>query len=140
MCVCFISACILYVASIIRPPRSVTVCKGSDVTLDCGYDDSTTPVTWIINGTSFDEAATIRSPLYKHNRRRLPQFYSFTAFSINYTATFQCKVKSNPEVTSTAARVTLATGRVFCEYNYYSIIAINMYVVCFSPYAYNCMF
>ena len=110
--------CILHVASFFNPPRNRTVCKGRDVTIDCGYEWFISPVTWIINGTSFNESTTINSPLYQHNRVRSPKSYSFTVFSLNYTTTFQCNVKSDPELTSIVATATATNGKIFCEYNY----------------------
>ena len=104
----------IHVATITDPPRNTTICKGNDVTLDCGYDWFVTPVTWIINGTSFNESTTMNSSLYQHNLRDFPSRYSFRVFSLNYTTTFQCEITSNPPVTSARVTVTVTTGKLFC--------------------------
>ena len=106
--------------SIIMPPESITVCKGSDVVVYCGYRWSTfLPVTWIINGTSFTQQEVVDSPLYKLNNPGNPWALSLTVFSINHTTTFQCVVHSTPITTSTLGTVTVTTGmHVYVKYVY----------------------
>ena len=92
-------------------PESITVCRGSDVVIHCGYTWSTfLPVTWIINGTSFTQQEIVDSPLYQLNNPRSPRTLSLTVLSINYTTTFQCIVQSTSNTTSKLGTVTVTTG------------------------------
>ena len=94
--------------SIARPPESITMCRGSDVTISCGYSASAAlPVTWIINGTSFTQQEVIDSPLYQLNNPTTPRTFSLTVFSINSTTTFQCVVQST---TSRRGTVTVTNS------------------------------
>ena len=75
-------------------------------------------VTWIINGTSFNQDQIFFSPLYRRNRQTTPTENSLTVFSINYTTTFQCVVHSMPiTATSTLGTITV-TGMLIsiCMY------------------------
>ena len=93
------------------PPENTTVCRGSDVTISCGYLWITAlPVTWIINGTSFTQLEIVNSPLYQLNNVISPQTYTLTVFSINATTTFQCVVQSTLVITSTYGTVTVISG------------------------------
>ena len=93
---------------ITRPPENTTVHRGSDVTISCGYVSATAlPVTWIINGTSFDQLEIINTPLYQQNRQSTPTENSLTVFSINSTTTFQCIVLLSPNTISTLGTVTV---------------------------------
>ena len=49
--------CIILLEGIFTtPPENTTVCRGSDVIISCGHMIAPArPVTWIINGTSFDQ-------------------------------------------------------------------------------------
>ena len=86
----------------------MTVCRGSDVTIHCGYSGSTAlPVTWIINGTSFTQQEVVDSPLYQLNNPTSPRTLSLTVFYINGTTTFQCRVQ---DTASTLGTVTVTTG------------------------------
>ena len=107
---------------ITSPPKNTTVYIGSSVTISCGFLSATTlPVTWIINGISFDQSAVVNSPLYKLNNPVTPHGVSLTAFSINVTTTFQCKVQG---VIS-----TLGTVFVLGMYNYdVTVTVFIMYV------------
>ena len=95
--------------SFTTPPENTTVFRGSDVTISCGHVTATLlPVTWIINGTSFDQEVIHNSPLYQQNNNTTPIANSLTVFSINGTTTFQCIVLSNPnKTTSTHGTVTV---------------------------------
>ena len=103
-----------------KGPESTTVCRGSNVTVRCNYQcpaTSSVYVTWIINGVSFNEARLMSSPLYHLNNPTTPVLYSLTAFSINHTTTFQCKVQSPPNAgfiiqLNGIGTVTVTTGRV----------------------------
>ena len=101
--------CIILLEGIFTtPPENTTVCRGSDVTISCGHMiASARPVTWIINGTSFDQEDLFFSPLYQPNNLTTPIRNSLTVFSINGTATFQCVVLSTPNTTSTCGTVTV---------------------------------
>ena len=91
-----------------RPPENITVCRGSDVTISCGYQwASRLYVTWIINGTSFDQSAIENSPLYQLNNPASPMTISLTIYSINDTTTVQCIVYSTPSATSTLGIISL---------------------------------
>ena len=60
-----------YIGDVIftTPPENVTVCRGSDVTISCGHVTAMAkPVTWIINGTSFNQQEIVNSPLYQQNK------------------------------------------------------------------------
>ena len=77
----------------------------------CGYAWSThLRITWIINGTTFDQSAIQSSPLYQLNNPLDPRRITLTVFSINGTTTFQCIVHSTPSTTSTLGTVTVTTG------------------------------
>ena len=109
--------CVHSVVTIINPPESITVCRGSDVVVYCGYSGSTAfPVTWIINGTSFTQQEVVDSPLYQLNNPSTPMIHSLTVFSINHTTTFQCIVHSTPNTTSKLGTVTVTTGMYLCTY------------------------
>ena len=112
------SLCIHSVVSIIRPPESITVCRGSDVVIHCGYAWSTfLPVTWIINGTTFTQQEIVDSPLYQLNAPRSPGTISLTVFSINDTTTFQCVVHSTPNTSSKSGTINVTNGMYICTYN-----------------------
>ena len=96
----------------------MTVCGGSDVIdIQCGYDwPSMLPVTWVINGISFDQSAIMNSSSYQLNTPSIPSSNSLLVYSINDTTTFQCIVHSNPDVTSTLGIVTVING-MYMSYN-----------------------
>ena len=94
--------------NIIAPPEDTTVCKDSDVTINCRYQSAMTfPTKWLINGTLFTQQNLRDSPLYQLNNPFIPRSYSLTVFSITATTTFQCIVQSNPSSTSTLGTVTV---------------------------------
>ena len=112
-----IVVCTFFIVNIIRPPQTVTVCRGSDVTISCGYRSATAlPVTWIINGTSFTQQEVADSPLYQLNNPLSPMTHSLTVFSINHTTTFQCIVHSTPSTTSTLGTIYMTTCKYVCKY------------------------
>ena len=99
------------IVTIVTPPENITVCRGSDVTISCGYGSLTAlPITWIINGTSFTLQEILNSPLYQLNNLLTPIANSLTVFSINGATTFQCIVQSTPNTTSTRGTVTVTNG------------------------------
>ena len=102
----------MLLVAITRPPEHATVCRGSNVTVSCGYQWSTAlPVTWIINGTSFIQQEILDSPLYQLNNPTSPMMVALTVISINDTTTFQCVVHSITNVTSTLGIVAVTTGK-----------------------------
>ena len=106
--------------TIARPPENTTVCRGSNVTISCGYVRSTAVhVTWIINGTSFTLQEVWESPLYQLNNPTSPNALSLTVFSINDTTTFQCIVHSIRNTTSTLGTVMVTDGMLVCMYILY---------------------
>ena len=99
---------VYFVVVIFSQPQNTTACRSSNVTISCGYLSATTvPVTWMINGSSFDEETLENSPLYQLNNPISPTLYSLTVFSINDTTTFQCIVHSTVNITSTLGTVTV---------------------------------
>ena len=117
-----IKYCGYFLVTIETPPENTTVCRGSNVNISCGYlSISALPVTWIINGTSFDQEAIVNNPLYQLNNPTSPMTTSLTVFSINATTTFQCIVLSTPTTTSTHGTASVTNGT--CTYgNYKSLI------------------
>ena len=112
--------------SITRPPESITMCRGSDVTISCGYSASTAlPVTWIINGTSFTQQEVVDSPLYQLNNPGSPSTFSLTVFSINSTTTFQCIIQST---TSRRGTVTVTNGMYILHFTLYVHTQLHTYV------------
>ena len=94
--------------NITAPPEDTTVCKDSDVTINCRYQSAMTfPTAWLINGTVFTQQDLRDSPLYRLNNPFIPRSYSLTVFSINGTTTFQCIVQSNPSLISVLGTVTV---------------------------------
>ena len=98
----------IFTVTFTTPPENTTVCRGSDVTISCGYQwHSVLPVTWIINGISFTQEEIVNSPLYQLNNPFSPMTTSLTVFSINSTTTFQCVVLSTPRSISTRGIITV---------------------------------
>ena len=81
--------------TITTPPEDTTVCRGSDVTISCGYDSdiSLDPV-WRINVSSFLHSAIMNMPSYQLNNPTTPINYSLTIFSINGTTSIRCIIAS----------------------------------------------
>ena len=102
------------------------------MTISCGHVIAPArPVTWIINGTSFDQEEITNSPLYQQNNNTTPIGNSLTVFSINDTTTFQCVVLSIPNTTSTHGTVTVIGMYIHahmyvCRYNNNVCIYIHM--------------
>ena len=115
------SDCVMHLIAITRPPENKTVCRGSNVTISCGYLwSSVLPVTWIINGMSFTQ---IDSPLYQLNNPTSTMALSLTVVSINSNTTFQCIVHSITNLTSTLGKVTVTSGK-YVNVHICKIIAI----------------
>ena len=86
-----------------------TVCRYSDVEISCGYNWFELNVTWIINGTSFNQSDIMNNPSYQQNNVMTPSRYSLQVYSINDTTTFQCMIHPEPipDVTSTQGIITV---------------------------------
>lgn len=103
----FISVYVYFAVVSHIPPENVTVCRGSEVAINCGYQSSRAlPVSWIINGILLTQQEVVDSPLYQLNNPTTPMRVSLTVFSINVTTTFQCAVQSTPSI-SISARGTI---------------------------------
>ena len=92
----FICTYVHSVVTITTPPEDTTVCRGSDVTISCGYD-SNTPlnVVWRINGTAhLTQSQIMNISSYQLNNPTTPVNYSLTIFSINGTTIIRCSVAS----------------------------------------------
>ena len=101
----------IFLVTITRPPENTTVCRGSNVTISCGYVSATAePVTWIINGTSLTQQELLNNPLYQLNNAISPMTFSLTFFFINGTTTFQCIILSTTNTTSALGTVTVTNG------------------------------
>ena len=99
------------VVTIIAPPQNITVNRGSDVTISCGYQSATgLPTVWFINGTVFTQKALQDSPVYQLNSANTPAKVSLAVFSINGTTTFQCLVQSTPRVTTSILGAVMVIG------------------------------
>ena len=119
--------------TIITPPENTTVCRGSNVTIRCGYTgNSVLPVMWIINGSSFDQSEIVNSPLYQLNNPGSPMTVSLTILSINDSTTIQCIVQSTPVTYSTRGTITV-TGMSVCTYTC-TYVYICTYVCTYTCY------
>ena len=112
---CIYTLCVSCIVIITYPPGNITACRNDDTTtISCGYQsNSTFPVTWIINGTSFTQDEIMQSPWYRLNNLTNPSNFSLTIFSINGTTTIQCVIQSTPNVTSTHGLINV-TGIYVC--------------------------
>ena len=82
------------VVTITTPPEDTAVCRGSDVTISCGYDsDTLLNVVWRINRTAHLTHSDIMNlSSYQVNNPTTPVNYSLTIFSINGTTTIRCSI------------------------------------------------
>ena len=123
------------------PPESITVCRGSDVVVHCGYMWSTVlSVTWIINRTSFTQQDIENSLLYQLNNPGSPRTLSLTVFAINHTTTFQCRVHSTPITTSKLGTVTVTTGKhvhMYVDVQPYKLVYIYVFAYIITISSYN---
>ena len=108
------------IATIDDPPMNDTVCRGNNVIIRCGYSGFTYPVTWIINGTSFDQSDIMNNPSYRQNNVMTPSDYSLEVYSISDTTTFQCIIHSDSNVSSAQGIVTVIGTYV----RYYSYVLV----------------
>ena len=111
ICIVNLHIHIYYIVVISKPPDNMTVHRGNDVTIHCGYQwPSMLPVTWVINGISFGQSAIMNSSSYQLNNPSIPSSNSLIVYSINDTTTFQCIVHSTSNVSSTNGTITVITG------------------------------
>ena len=105
----YVCVCTFLEVNITKPPENTTVCRGSEVTINCGHViNPARPVIWIINGTSFSQEKIYYSPLlYRQNNSTTPIGNSLTVLSINGTSTFQCLIQSYPNRNTTSGTVTV---------------------------------
>ena len=83
------------IVTITTPPEDTTVCRGSDVTISCGYDsDVPLDPVWRINATYFAESEIMNMSSYRLNNPTTPVNYSLTIFSINGTTEIRCAITS----------------------------------------------
>ena len=119
--------CIYTIATIDDPPMNMTICRGSDVTINCGYGDFISFVTWIINGTSFNQSDIMNNPSYQQHNLNRPSKYSLEVYSITGTTTFQCIIHSDPAVTSTEGIVTvIGMWTAICSVTYRMCVHTNV--------------
>ena len=91
MCIYFVYC----IVTITTPPEAKTVCRGSDVTISCGYDsDVPLDVVWRINATLLLQSDIMNMSSYQVNNPTTPVNYSLTIFSINGTTTIRCTIAS----------------------------------------------
>ena len=115
---------VCFVVVIFNQPENTTACRGSNVTISCGYVSADVyPVTWMINETLFDEETLENSRLYQLNYLTEPLHYSLTVYSINGTTTFQCIVQFATDIISTPGTVTVI-GMYIGTYMYLMIFCI----------------
>ena len=113
----YIAMYVHHVVTIATPPENTTACRGSNVTISCGYVTATAfPVTWIINGTSFTQEEIVYGPLYQLNNPTTPMRVSLTVFSINATTTFQCMVQNTTSTSGTVTVIGMYVHRQYCTY------------------------
>ena len=81
--------------TITTPPEDATVCRGSDVTISCGYDsDVPLDPVWRINATHLLQSNIMNMSSYQLNNPTTPVNYSLTVFFINATTMIRCTVAS----------------------------------------------
>jgi len=101
--------------TIISQLEDTTVCRGSNVTINCGYQsDTVLPIRWVENKTTI---INTNKAEYQLNNASIPNATSLTVFYISYTTTFFCKVNQTDghEVASDMATVTVI-GMYVCIY------------------------
>ena len=126
------------IATIDDPPMNKISCKGRDVTINCGYGDFVFPVTWIINGTSFNQSDIMNNPSYQQHNLNRPSRYSLEVYSITSTTTFQCIIHSDPAVTSTKGIITvIGMWVIICSVTYRMCVHTTYVKIYVPNYMYN---
>ena len=117
----------IFIVIITTPPENTTVCRGSDVTISCGYQSpSALAIRWMINDDFFTGFDIMNSDVYELNNSLVPNATSLTVLSINDTTTIQCVIPVSPQVISWVGTVTVIS-KYFCSI---SILIINCICVC----------
>ena len=113
MCIYFVYC----IVTITTPPKDTTVCRGSDVTISCGYDsDTPLDVVWTINASNFLQSSLINMSSYQVNNPTIPVNYSLTIFSIYGTTSIRCIVASLSMINFTVVTSPLVTVTVIGMY------------------------
>ena len=95
VCMCIYILYIVAIVKITTPPEDATVCRGSDVTISCGYDsDVPLDPVWRINATHLLQSNIMNMSSYQLNNPTTPVNYSLTVFFINATTMIRCTVAS----------------------------------------------
>ena len=104
--------CIFISVAITRPPEDTTVCRGSDVIINCGHNSTDIyDMIWGFNGSA--PIAVVNNRMYQAINQTL------TLFSINYTTTVQCAVhiRASPSIILTSGTATVTVlGMHLCMY------------------------
>ena len=107
----YIRSLLYSVARIIKPPENVTVCEGAWAVMRCGYQsDARLPVTWIIDGVSYNEREIESDFSYQLGNKSNPMSYGLAIFFLNFTTTVQCSICSPPKY-STLGTITVVHGK-----------------------------
>ena len=98
-----------FVGIITTPPENTTVCRGSDVTISCGYQSLVAlAVRWMINDDVLTEnEIMMNSDDFELNNPSMPNATSLTVLSIRVTTTIQCVIPFRSEVFSWVGTVTV---------------------------------
>ena len=95
-------ASIVTIVALTRPPEDTTVCRGSDVIINCGHNSTDYfEIIWSFNGSAF--SSIVNGQMYQTINQTL------TIFSINYATTVRCAVLI---VVSPPIVLTSGTGTV----------------------------
>ena len=125
--------------TITRPPENTTVCKGSGVTISCGYNSpNALPVTWIINGMSFTEDDIMNNPSMYQLKNLATNDYSLRIRRVNDDTTFQCVVHSTQNISSTLGIVITGTYIRNYVHTYACIYDTNQHIMYIRSYV--CMY
>ena len=122
--------------TITTPPEDTTVCRGSDVTISCGYD-SDTPLDplWLINVTThLLHSDIMKMSSYQVNNPTIPVNYSLTIFSINATTTIRCIITSQSlNITAVLSATVTITVDGKCIFNSYTMCMSGLPDICDLP-------
>ena len=121
---------VYYIVTITTPPEDTTVCRGSDVTISCGYNsDVPLDPVWIINASTFLQLSLMNMSSYQVNNPTTPVNYSLTILSINGTTSIRCIVASLSLMNFTAVTSLLVRVTVFGMYVH---MCIMLYILNYS--------
>ena len=115
------------IGTITTPPEDTTVCRGSDVTISCGYDsDVPLDVLWRINVKHFNESQLMNMSSYQVNNPTTPINYSLTVFSLNATTDFRCIIGTQPLSTVSSLVTVTVIGMYVYTYVYIMYIILHI--------------